>query len=106
MDADEKQICVFLKSFSGQFISGREIARRAGGKVRYRQDERWAVPVLIRLVEKKVIESDSTGHFRLLAQEKKDRAKTWTSPQMKKILEQSGKDFSDTLNIEDPSETE
>src|SRR4051812_42708314 len=99
MDADEKSICLFLRSFPGQFVSGREIARRAAGKWKFRQDGHWAVPILIRLVEKGAIERDSSGHFRLLAREKKQqRDKKWASPQMKKLLEQSGKDFSDTIH--------
>ena len=93
MDAEEREVCIYLKSWSGVFVSGREIARRAGGKGRFRQDPNWAGPVLARLVEKGYVESDAGGHYRLTPKEKKERAKKWVSPQIKKILEQSGKVF-------------
>jgi hypothetical protein len=100
MDADERAICVYLKSFPDQFIAAREIARRAGGKWRFREDPEWAAPVLARLVEKGLIEPDSTGHFKLRQKPQATKPKQWVSPQLKKILEQSGK----TLNIEESNE--
>ena len=103
MDADERSICTYLKSYPGQFISGREICRRAGGKWRFREDENWAAPVLIRLVERKIIEEDSTGHYRLIGKEK-TKTKKWVSPQIRTILEKSGKDFGQTIELEDPEE--
>jgi len=104
MDADERDICIYLKSWLGQFVSGREIARRAGGKWRYRQDPEWAAPVLGRLVERGIIETDSTGHYRLIQKEKKEKPKKWVSPQIRKILEQSGKDFGGVTEIEDAND--
>ncbi|HSU53149.1 MAG TPA: hypothetical protein VLT36_03735 [Candidatus Dormibacteraeota bacterium] len=102
MDADEKEICEFLKSWRGQFVASREICKRAGGKWRFREDPNWAIPVLTRLVEKGDLESDASGHFRLLDKEKdKKKKKWWISPQMKKILEESGKKFEGTVDIED-----
>ncbi len=99
MQSDEEDINLYLKSYPGQFISAREIARRAGGKVRYRNDPNWASPVLTVMVEKGVIESDSTGHFRLVVKKKENRRdKKWVSPQMRKILEDSGKDFTHVVN--------
>jgi hypothetical protein len=51
-------------------------------------------------LEKKVIETDSTRHYRLIVKpEKKD--KKWISPQMKRILEKSGKDFTHVIEDED-----
>ena len=101
MDADEKEICMYLKSWPGQFISGREISRRAGGKWRFREDPEWAGPALTRLAEKGIIESDTTGHYRLVAKAKKERPKKWVSPQIRKILQDSGKDFGEITKIED-----
>ena len=96
MDADENDICQYLKSWPGQFVSAKEICRRAGGKWRYREDERWALPVLQRLIETGLVESDSTGHYRLVQrQEKKRDKKRWISPHIQRILEQSGRDFSE-----------
>jgi len=100
MDADERDICQYLKGWPGQFVSYGEIARRAAGKRRYRQEPDWASTVLARLVETGSIESDSTGHYRLKAVPKKEKSKRWVSPQIRKILEQSGK----TFDIEEEAE--
>jgi hypothetical protein len=96
MDIDQIQICQFLKSWPGQFVSRKEICRRAGGKWRYREDEYWAVPALQRLIEDHLVESDDTGHFRLKKQTAtvvENRKRLWLSPTIKRIFEQSGRDF-------------
>ena len=93
MDADEQDICNYLKQWQKQFISGREICRRAGGKRRFREDPYWANQPLLRLVEKQIIESDAGGHFRLVQKEKKQRQRPqqWISPELRRILEEGGK---------------
>jgi hypothetical protein len=91
MEADEREVILFLKSWSGQYVALKEICRRASGKTRFREDPHWAVPVLAQLVDKGVVESDSTGHYRLKLVKKKP--KRWVSPQVQKILEQSGRTF-------------
>ncbi len=93
LDADEKDICIFLESFPGEFISLREISRRAGGKHRFREDEDWAGPVLMRLVEKGLVEDDKAGHFRIIPRPKSDEKPKWVSPHLKEILKRSGKKF-------------
>jgi len=102
MDAEEKAICAYLKAAHGQFISRKEIARRASGKRLFHDDPNWASPLLEKLVEKKVIESNATGQYRLIIKEdSNDRRKKWVSPQMKRILEKSGQDFTHIINDED-----
>ena len=96
LDADEREIVEFLKSMPGQYVSIREVCRRAGGKRKFMEDPNWAKMPLLRLIEKGVAESDTTGHFRLVSEEKKKKPKRWLSPQMKKILEESGKEFHET----------
>ena len=98
---EEREICTYLKSMPGQFVSARDIARRAGGKWRYRENPQWAEPVLVQLMDKKVIESDSTHHYRLIIREDKKKPKKWISPQMKRILENSGKEFTHIIEDED-----
>ena len=108
MDADQNAICQFLKTWPGQFVSRREICRRAGGKWRYREDENWAVPVLLRLVEDRIVESDATGHFRLMKQASADssnKQKLWLSPAMRTIFKESGRDFG-LLDLDKEPETE
>ena len=106
MDAEEKEICDFLKSWQGQFVSGREICRRAGGKWRFRDDPKWAVPILVRMVAKGYLESDASGHFRLKPRQRKDKKKMWVSPEMKQMLKESGKTFEDVVHTEDLGEIE
>ena len=92
MDADEAEICEYLKAWRDQFVSAREICRRAGGKWRYREDERWAFPVLQRLLDKQLVEADGAGHYRLITQQRKQsEKKRWISPAIEAILRRSGK---------------
>ena len=104
MDADEQAICDYLKSWPRQFISAKEICRRADGKQRFRDEPDWAIRVLLRMAEKGFVESDAAGHYRLPPPEKKERPKKWVSPEIKKILEESGKKFDDIVEINDGSE--
>lgn len=101
MDSDEREICIYLRSCPGQFVSGREIARRAAGKRRYKADPNWAAQVLTRLVEKGVIDDDRAGHYRLRPKEKRLKPRKWVSPQLRRILEQSGKDFTEITDTDD-----
>jgi hypothetical protein len=106
MDADEKEICNFLKSWPGQYVGLKEIARRAGGKWRYREDPNWPLPVLTRLIEGGQIESDSNAHYRLRPQGKRAKEKRWMSPHIKRILEKAGKEFTEGIDIDTPDANE
>lgn len=98
MDSEEREIYYYLKSWKAEFISSREICRRAGGKRRFRHDEEWAKPVLARMLEKGIVETDAAGHYRLKPMDKKVRkGKRWVSPQIARILKESGKDFNAVL---------
>jgi hypothetical protein len=94
MDADEREIFQFLKSWSGQFVAAREICRRAGGRQRFHDDPAWAKPVLMRMMDRGILESNSTGQFRVKPVPKKrdkgDKDKNWVSPDIAKILKESG----------------
>ncbi|HEY9171090.1 MAG TPA: hypothetical protein VI136_02285 [Verrucomicrobiae bacterium] len=101
MEAEKREILDYLKAALGQFVSVKEICRRAGGKHRHADDPRWAVPVLRRLVEEGLIERDAAGHYRLKPPETSRRkSRRWVSPQVAKILRASGKSFGD-YQIED-----
>jgi hypothetical protein len=106
MDADEREIVTYLKTCPGQYISGREIARRASSKKRFHKEPGWAVPVLGRMVKKGLIESDSSAHFRLLPEGKKHKPKRWLSPEIQQLLEKTGKDFSVGVEIDEPEDPE
>jgi hypothetical protein len=104
MDSDEQFICEFLKFWRGQFVGQREIARRAAGKRKYQEDPGWAKRALARLVEKGIVETDTTGHFRLYFQEKKKQSKKWIAPDIRNILAASGKDFAGVFEIDEEAE--
>jgi hypothetical protein len=103
MDADEREIYYFLKGWTHEFISGREIARRAGGKRRFRTEPDWAKPILTRMVEREILEVDAAGHYRLKPPpiSKDKRRRRWASPQVARILKESGRDFSDAIIVID-----
>jgi hypothetical protein len=110
MDADQTEICQFLKSWPDQFVSSKEICRRAGGKWRFREDAGWALPILRRMVECSLLETDIAGRFRLLQQATSTQPngkRRWISPAFRKILEESGKNFG-VIDLDkdfDPSDT-
>jgi len=94
MHADEKAIIDYLKGWPSSFVSGKEIARKVGGRERYEEDRGWAIPILAQLVRLGMVESDYMGYFKLKAQDdKKKRNQKHVSPQLLKILKSSGKSF-------------
>jgi hypothetical protein len=101
MDADERSICLYLKACPGQFVSSAEISRRASTRRRSREEPTWAAPVLGRLVEKGLIEADTTGHYRLIKRERKQEERKWLSPQVRKILRESGRKFNVLFEIDE-----
>jgi len=93
MQADEKAIIDYLKGWPSSFVSGKEIARKVGGRDRYEEDRGWALPILAQMVRQGAIETDHLGYFKLKVEEKKVRKKKHVSPQMLRILKTSGKSF-------------
>jgi hypothetical protein len=96
MDSDEREIYHFLKSWGNEFIAPREICRRASGKKRFHDDPEWAKPVLLRMSERGILESNSTGHYRIRPVKKKKEQTRWVSPDIVKILKESGVEVEDT----------
>ena len=102
MNADEKAIINYLKGWPNTFVSGKEIARKVGGKERYEDDRGWALPVLAQMVRLGILEADHYGYYRLkLEDNNKKRQKTHVSPQILKILKSSGKSFGTFVLEED-----
>ena len=95
MDSDQREIHDYLKNWPRQYVAAKEICRRAGGKARFQKDPRWAYPVLTRMIEDGLVETDSLGHYRIKEEAKKEKIKRkkWVSPEIEKILKQSGKSF-------------
>jgi len=101
MDADEREIYYFLKSWTQEFISAREVCRRAGGKRRYRNEPDWAKPALLRMVERGILDVDPAGHYRLKPPPTNwdKRKRRWASPHIANILKNSGRDYSDSIIV-------
>src|SRR5689334_10999022 len=98
MGTDESNICNYLKSWPDEYLSSREICRRAAGKGRFRQDPYWAVPVLLRLFEQGILETDPNGHYRL-APDSSENKHSWITPRLQQILRPKG----DSPSIPEPS---
>jgi hypothetical protein len=90
MDADEREIYDFLKSFGEEWVNAKEICRRAGGKRRFGEDPHWARPALQRMKDRKVLEMDMSGRFRIKPEDKKGHKGRWVSPEIEKALRESG----------------
>jgi len=99
MDADEREIFNFLKTWGGEYVGAVEVAKRAGNKKRFYEDPNWAKPVLLRMAERGILESDPSGRYRIKPLSRKDKAKRWVAPDIAKILEESG------VQVENADET-
>ena len=90
MDGDEREIFYFLKSRGEDYVNAVEIARRAGGKKKFHDDPDWAKPILVRMTERGVLQADALGRYRVKPVARKGKDKRWVSPDIAKILQESG----------------
>jgi len=105
MNAEEKEIINYLKGWPNTFVSGKEIARKVGGRERYEDDRGWAIPILAQMVRLGIIESDYLGYFRLKKEDQKRKSGSrYVAPQILRILKSSGKSFEGIAIDEDASE--
>ena len=103
MDADEREVYIYLKSWTHQFIPPRDICRRAGGKHKYRDNENWAVPALNRMLDRGIVEIQE-GHYRLKPMPKPNTKRRMVSPDVARMLKASGKDFSQSVILDNDAE--
>ena len=90
MDTDERDIFQFLKTWGTEFTNAKEVARRAASKKKFYEDPDWAKPILMRMVERGILESDIQGRYRIKPVSRKKKAKQWVAPDIAKILKESG----------------
>jgi hypothetical protein len=90
MDTDERDIFQFLKTWGADFTNAKEVARRAASKKKFYDDPEWAKPILMRMEERGILESDIQGRYRIKPLPKKKQGKQWVSPDIAKILKESG----------------
>lgn len=95
LGADEYCVLQYLKQFPEGFVTQMEICQRADGKNRFREDVHWAHNSLSRLLDLKLITADGDDRYRINTHPKKTSKglKQFMAPQVRKILEQSGKKF-------------
>jgi hypothetical protein len=89
MDADEREIFDFLKTFGEEWVNAKEICRRASGKKRFNEDNNWAKPILHRLKERQILDGDELGRYRIKPVKKAHKGR-WVSPDIERILRESG----------------
>ena len=90
MDTDERDIFQFLKTWGADFTNAKEVARRAASKKRFYEDPDWAKPILMRMTERGILESDLQGRYRIKPVPKKKHGNKWVAPDIAKILRESG----------------
>jgi hypothetical protein len=90
MNADERDIFQFLKTWGVKFVGAAEIARRAGVKQRFYKEPDWAKPVLMQMAERGILEVDAHGRYRIKPVSGKNKHKRWVAPDIAKILQESG----------------
>ena len=83
-------------------IGHNEICRRVGGKRRMRFSPDWARPLLLRMLERGIVECDQKEGYRIKPMPKSDvKGKRWVTPEIAKLLEKSGKAFDNVVTPED-----
>ena len=94
MQSDEMAIIDYLKGWPSSFVSGKEIARKVGGKKKYDEDRGWAIPILAQMVRRNILETDFLGAYRLKPEEKqKNKRGRYVSPQILKSPQEQRQEF-------------
>jgi hypothetical protein len=95
MDTDERDIFQFLKTWGADFTNAKEVARRAASKKKFYDDPDWAKPILMRMAERGILESDVQGRYRIKPLPRKKKGAQWVAPDIAKILKESGVEVED-----------
>jgi hypothetical protein len=95
MDTDERDIFQFLKTWGADFTNAKEVARRAASKKKFYDDPDWAKPILMRMAERGILESDVQGRYRIKPLPRKKKGVQWVAPDIAKILKESGVEVED-----------
>ena len=101
MDADEREIIDYLQTFGEDWVTAKEICRRAAGRKRFNEDNNWAKPILQHMKDRRVIEGDELGRYRIKPAPEHEEA--GVSPEIEQILRESGVKV-DTERVDGPSD--
>jgi len=72
MGTEETVILKYLKTFPHQYVSGKQIARKAWDRKKFDKNPHWALPILTRMVREKLLITDNMGGFRITPEETED----------------------------------
>lgn len=103
MTHDENLIFLFLKPYKRAYVAGREVAKRAAGRRRFHSDPDWAKVLLVRMVEREILETDPAGHYRIKPPptKKRDDRKWVAAPAMAHLLNTSGRSFEGVWTVDE-----
>ena len=105
MDDQERQIYYYVKSLRPKAVPARDISRRVGSKRRFHYNPEWANPVLLRMVERGILETDTEGSYRLKPVPREQvEGKRWVTSEFAQILKASGKGLEGLIMPEDADE--
>jgi hypothetical protein len=105
MDADERAVYYYLKARRPLAAVSRDISRHVGSKRRFRYNPDWIKPILLRLAERGIVETDAEGGYRLKPMPRQEtQGKQWASPRIAEIFKASGKEFENVITVEDEDE--
>jgi len=101
MDADEKEIFRYLSAEPERFVPAGFICRHASGKQRHRVSPDWAKPVLLRMFERGILETNATGDYRLRPIPTDDaNSRRWVAPHLVDMLRKNGKKFDAMIHFD------
>ena len=90
MASHERDLFQYLKTWGKEYVGVKEICRRAGSKKRYHDDPNWAIPMLVTMTERGVLERDAAGRYRVKPKPKTKAGGRWISPEIEEILKKKG----------------
>ena len=90
MDSDEHDIINYLKTWGKDYVSVKEITRRAAGKKRFGENPDWAKAILQGMFGRGMLERDVAGRYRLKAKAKRGGSGRWISPHIAELLKKKG----------------
>ena len=83
----------YLKRPGDAYYSAHEIAKRAAGRIMYKDSPDWVRVVMTSLVDQGLVEQNDSGHFRIKRVAIEANGRKWVSPHIAKLLNKEGKAF-------------
>lgn len=94
MNAEETQICEFLKKRGANYVCVTDISKFLDAGRRFQKDRNWARPILRRMEVDGIVETNPYGEYRLKGAQEETQA-----PDFKEALRNPGASLGDTTII-------